>query len=231
MKKYKPFLILAISCLIPLLFTTTIPYALPTSLHLNSRKSTEHAWDYDIRLYTISLVESSHYTIDVDIDVFWGMDIELRIAETPYMISGFSVDSGSTTGETMHYTPSKTGTYFIQVKINSGSGFYDIEVESGTTGSATGSTLEYFDISYLLVLLLPSVFILIVGLLILRRRAKKPEKKPTINVYRKQYWEKLDKDVEIKKEEMMICEFCGSEIKKSLKKCPHCNASLNYNNL
>ncbi len=225
MKKVNPILILVIGCLIPLLFTATIPFALPTRLHLNSRKSSEHAWNFDIKLYVITLEAGSQYTIDVDIDTFWGMDIALRIAETPYMINGFSVDSRSNTGETMHFTASKTGTYYIQVKVNSGSGFYEIEVVSGTTSSATGTTLEYFDVSYLLVLVLPSVFILIVGLLFLRRRAKIPEKKPIISVYKK--WDRPEKEVQVEKEEMMICEYCGCEIKKSSKICPECNTSLN----
>ncbi len=225
MKKYKPILVLVIGCLIPLLFTATIPYALPTRLHLNSRKSTEHSWSFEIKLYLISLEEGSQYTIDVDIDAFWGMDISLRIAETPYMINGFSVDSGSNTGEVMHFTASKTGVYYIQMKVMSGSGFYDIIVESGSTTPATGATLEFFDISYLLVLILPSIFIIIVGLILLRRRASMPEKKPIISIYKK--WDKPKQEVIVEKEELMICEYCGSEIKKSLKKCPHCNTTLN----
>lgn len=225
MKKYKSILILIFGCLIPLLFTATIPYALPTKMHLNSLKETEHSWTFEIKLYAINLEGGAQSTIDVYIDSFWGMDISLRIAETPYMINGFLVDSGGYTGETMHFTASKTGVYYIQVKVNSGSGFYDIIVESGTIGPASGTTLEYFDVSYLLVLVLPSIFILIVGLLVLRRRAKMPEKKPIISIYKK--WDRLVEKVPVEKEELMICEYCGSEIKKSLKKCPNCDTIIN----
>ncbi len=224
MKKYKPILILVICSLIPLLFTTTIPYALPSELHLNSLKETEHSGTYEIKLYVIALEAGSQYTIDVDISTFWGIDISLRIAETPYMIKGFSVDSTGYTGATMHFTASKTGDYYIQVKVNSGSGFYDIIVESGTTDPATGPTDDFFDVLYLLVLILPSIFILAVGLIILKKRPLIRKKRQFISVYKKVEDEK--KDVSVKKEELMICSYCGSEINKNLKICPQCNTSL-----
>ena len=224
MKKYKPILILVFCSLIPLLFTAIIPYVLPTKLHLNSLKRNDHSWTSEIKLYVITLEEGSQYTIDVNIDSFWGVDMSLRIGETPYMIEGFSVDSGSSTGETMHFTASKTGDYYIQIIVNSGGGFYDIIVESGTIGSATGTTLEFFDVSYLLVLILPCVFIFVMGLIILKRRASIPERKPFISVYKR--WDKHEKEDLVEKEEVMICEYCGREIKKFLKKCPHCNTSL-----
>jgi len=224
MKKIKPILILLIVSLIPLLFTATIPYALPTRLHLDTRKSTEHGSNWEVQLYTINLREGSQYTIDVDISDFWGMDISLRIGETPYMIKGFSVDSREYTGATMHFTASTSGDYYIQVKVNSGSGFYDIIVESGTTDPATGTTTDFFDISYLLVLILPSIFILAVGLIILKKRPVLRKKRKFISVYKKV--EDKKKDVSVKKEELMICSYCGSEINKNLKICPQCNASL-----
>ena len=225
MKKYQPILLLIIGSFIPLLFTATIPHAFPITMRLNSRKETEHAWDFDIKLYSITLQEGSQYTIDFDTDSFWGLDVALRISETPYMINGFYVDGAGYSGETMHFTASKTGVHYIQVKVISGSGFYSIEVSSGTIGTATGSTLEFFDVSYLLVLILPSIFIMVVGLLVLRKRAKMPEKKPIISVYKR--WDKQEKEVIPKEEALMICEFCGSEIKKSLKRCPNCNTALN----
>ncbi len=222
--KFKTFLILMVGSLVPLLFTATIPYALPTNLYLDARKSTEHSWNFEIKLYKISLREGSQYTIDVDSDSFWGMDISLRIAENPYMINGFSVDSGGYTGATMHFTALQSGVYYIQVKVNSGSGFYDIIVESGTTGSATGTTVDFFDVSYLLVLILPSLFILAVGLIILKKRPLVRKKRQFISVYKKVEMEK--KDVQVKKEELMICSYCGSEINKNLKICPQCNTSI-----
>jgi len=225
MKKYKSIIILVFCSLIPLLFTTLIPYVLPTKLHLNSLKSNDHSWTGEIKLYVITLEEGSQYTIDVDTDPFWGMDVSLRIGETPYMINGFSVDSGSSSGETMHFTASKTGDYYIQMRTNSGGGFFDISVDSGTVGSATGSNVEFFDVSYLLVLVLPSIFILAVGFIILKKRASMPERKPFISVYKR--WNKPEKEDLAEKEEVMICEYCGREIKKSLKTCPHCDTTLN----
>ncbi|NVM37284.1 MAG: hypothetical protein HWN81_16930 [Candidatus Lokiarchaeota archaeon] len=224
MKKFKPLLILMLGSLIPLLFTATIPYALSTNLYLNTRKSTEHGWNFEIKLYLITLREGSQYTIDVDISDFWGMEISLRIGETPYMIKGFSVNSGGYTGETMHFTASKTGDHYIQVKINSGSGFYDIIVESGTIDSATGSTIDFFDVSYLMVLILPTIFILVVGLIILKKRPILRKKRQLVSVYKKV--ENGKRDISVKKEELMICPYCGSEIQKNLIKCTQCNTSL-----
>jgi len=224
MKKYKSILILVLCSLVPLLFTSTIPFALPTRLHLNSINSNESFRGGEQRLYSITLESGSEYTITVNSGP-WSMDILIRIGETPYMINGLSVDSSSTHEERMHFTASKSGEYFIQLKLNSGSGFFYILVESGTTGSATGSNVNFFDVSYLLVLVLPSVFILAVGLLIMRKIASRPERKPFINIYkriRKEGEDSLDTNVDV-----MICEYCGIEIKKNLKKCPNCRNNLN----
>lgn len=223
MKKIKPILILIIVSLIPLLFTATIPYAIPAKLYLNTGKSAEHTW-WEPKTYVITLQEGNQYTIDVDVSDFWSMDISLRIGETPYLIKGFSVDGGGYSGETMHFTATKTGDYYVQVKVNSGSGFFDIRVDSGITSSATGTTADFFDVSYLLVLLLPSLFILAVGLIILKKRPLLRKKKQFISVYKKVENEK--KDVRGKKEELMICSYCGSKINKNLKICPQCNTSL-----
>ena len=223
MKKYKSILILVICSIIPLLFTSTIPFALPTRLDLNSINSNEHLWGGQQDLYSITLEFGTEYTIIVN-SGSWSLDVSIRIGETPYMINGLSVDSSSTYEERMHFTASKSGEYFIQLKVNSGSGFFYILVESGTTGSATGSNVTFFDVSYLLVLLLPSVFILAVGLLIFKKKASMPERKPLINIYRKGY--KEDKDSLVTNDDVMICEYCGVEINKSLKKCPNCQASL-----
>lgn len=223
MKKYKSILILVLCSLVPLLFTSTIPFALPTRLDLNSIKSPEHLWGGEQQLYSITLESGTEYTIIVN-SGSWSLDVSIRIGETPYMINGLSVDSSSTYEERMHFTASKSGEYFIQLKVNSGSGFFYILVESGTTGSATGSNVAFFDVSYLLVLVLPSVFILAVGLLIMRKIAARPERKPTINIYRKV--KKEENDDLVKKEDVLICEYCGIEISKNLKKCPNCSASL-----
>jgi len=224
MKKYKSILILVICSIIPLLFTSTIPFALPTRLDLNSINSNEHLWGGQQDLYSITLELGTEYTIIVN-SGSWSLDVSIRIGETPYMINGLSVDSSSTYEERMHFTASKSGEYFIQLKANSGSGFFYILVESGTTGSATGSNVNFFDVSYLLVLLLPSVFIFTVGLLIMRKIASRPERKPFTNIYkriRKKGEDSLDTNVDV-----MICEYCGIEIKKNLKKCPNCRNILN----
>jgi len=214
MKKYKSILILVLCSLVPLLFTSTIPFALPTRLHLNSINSNESFRGGEQRLYSITLESGSEYTITVNSGP-WSMDISIRIGETPYIINGLSIDSSSTHEE--------TGEYFIQLKVNSGSGFFYILVESGP-GSSTGSNVNFFDVSYLLVLVLPSVFILAMGLLIMRKIAARPERKPSINIYRK--IEKEDKDLLEINEDVMICEYCGVEIKKKQKKCPNCQTAL-----
>lgn len=224
MIKHKSILILVICSLIPLLFTSTIPFTLPTRLHLNSVIGNDHGWTGELKLYVVTLEAGSDYTIDVTHSTFWGMDTAIRIGEPPYMITGFSVDSGSSTGETMHFTAPKSGDYYIQIKIHSGSGFFSIVVESGTTGLATGSNEEFLDVSYLLVLILPSIAIFALGYLILKKLASRPERKPFVNIYKKDYWKK--KSPSVSKEEIMICEYCGVEINKGLKKCPNCQASL-----
>ena len=184
MKKYKSILILVLCSLVPLLFTATIPFALPTRLDRNSIFN-DHGWTGEKILYAITLESGFEYTITVNSGP-WSMDCSIRIGETPYMV---------------------------------------ILVESGTTGSATGSNVNFFDVSYLLVLVLPSVFILAVGLLIMRKIASRPERKPFINIYkriRKEGEDSLDTNVDV-----MICEYCGIEIKKNLKKCPNCRNNLN----
>jgi len=223
MKKYKSILILVLCSLVPLLFTATIPFALPTRLDRNSIFN-DHGWTGEKILYAITLESGFEYTITVNSGP-WSMDILIRIGETPYMINGLSVDSSSTYEERMHFTTSKSGDYYIEIKVNSGSGFFYILVESGKTGSATGSNVNFFDVSYLLVLVLPSVFILAVGFLIMRKIASRPERKPFINIYkriRKEGEDSLDTNVDV-----MICEYCGIEIKKNLKKCPNCRNNLN----
>ena len=236
MKKYKSILILVIFSLLPLLFTATIPYLIPTKLHLDSTKSNQHIFSGS-KLYKITLEEGSQYTIDVVTDPFWGLDVSLRIGETPYMINGFSVDSGSSSGETMHFTASKTGDYYIKMKDESGSGYFDISVESGTVGSATGSNVEFFNISYLLVLILPSVFIIAVGMLVLmqvlRKRTSVPQRMETYNAYKRSkkpnmyiFDNKETRDDHVEKEDMVICEYCGAKFNKSLKKCPNCYSYL-----
>jgi len=63
-----------------------------------------------------------------------------------------------------------------------------------------------------------------VGLLIFKKIAARPERKPTINIYKKGY--KGEKDPSAIDDKVMICEFCGVEINDNFKKCPNCKASL-----
>lgn len=218
MKKYVSRLILIACSLVPLLFTSIIPYTLPKKLNVDSIAGNQHGWSGELKLYSITLKAGYDYTITVNSGA-WSMDASIKIGETPYMINGLSVDGSSSYEEVMHFSAVKSGDYYIQLNIKSGSGFYYILVESGTTGSATGSNIAFFDVSYLLVLVLPSLFILVVGLLILRKLASMPEKKPFTTISNR-----LEK---VKKENLMICEFCGVEINKNLKKCPNCQAVLN----
>ena len=223
MKKYKSVIILVFCSLVPLLFTSTIPFAAYTRMQVGSSISNEHGWTGEQKLYVIALESGSEYTI-IMFSGPWSMDVSIRIGETPYMINGLSCDSGSSHGETMHFTASKSGDYYIQIKVNSGSGFFYLIVELGITDPATGANTEFFDISYLLVLLLPSIFILAIGLLILKMLASRTERKPSINIYKKEYWEK--KTSSVSKDEIRICESCGAEINKNLKKCLNCGAIL-----
>ena len=169
----------------------------------------------------------SEYTITM-FSGAWNMDVSIRVGETPYMINGVSLDSGSTQGEIMHFTASKSGDYYIQMRVKSGSGFFYFVVQSGITDPATGSNEAFLDVSYLLVLLLPTIFILAVGLtvgiLIKKRRAARPERKSFTNIYKREYWKK--KASSESKGETMICESCGVEINKNLEKCPKCGAIL-----
>ncbi|NVM37282.1 MAG: hypothetical protein HWN81_16920 [Candidatus Lokiarchaeota archaeon] len=61
-------------------------------------------------------------------------------------------------------------------------------------------------------------------LIILKKRPILRKKRQLISVYKKV--ENGKRDISVKKEELMICSYCGSEIKKNLKICPQCNTSL-----
>ncbi|MBY9016292.1 MAG: hypothetical protein KGD68_11410, partial [Candidatus Lokiarchaeota archaeon] len=59
------------------------------------------------------------------------------------------------------------------------------------------------------------------------------ERVRTVNIYKRVKKEETDvlvnkdeKNGIAKKEDMRICEFCGVEINKFLKKCPNCKTSL-----
>lgn len=71
---------------------------------------------------------------------------------------------------------------------------------------------------------MPTLFILAVGILIMRKRAARPKRKPFINIYRRVKNE--EKELSVDNKDVMICEFCGVEIDEGLKKCPNCQRSL-----
>ena len=224
MKKYISILILVSCSLIPLLFTSTIPFVAYRRLDVGSSLSSEHGRTGEQKLIVITLEAGSEYTI-IMFSGPWDMDVSIRIGETPYMINGLSVDSGSTQGETMHFTAPHTGDFYIQVVGSSGSGFFDIGVETGITSPATGPNVEFFNGTYLIILILPPALILLVGLIILllinRRKKSSLIKKPyTASPYRK-----VEKEEKGEKE-IKFCQYCGNKIDSNVTTCPHCQTSL-----
>jgi len=223
MKKSISVLIIIIICVIPLAFTTTFPLMSPRRLHLDTIQVSEHTRSFEQpKKYNIHLEQGNQYTIIVDVNIFWALDVVLRISESPYMLTGYRVDTVSYTGETMHFTAPHTGDYYIQVFGSSGSGFFDIGVETGITSPATGPNVNFFNGTYLIILILPTALILLVGLVILliinRRKKSSLIKKPyTVSPYRK---------VEKEEEEVKFCQYCGNQIDSNVARCPHCNTPL-----
>ncbi|MFX1503338.1 MAG: hypothetical protein ACFFDH_20415 [Promethearchaeota archaeon] len=224
MKKSSSIILVAIVSLIPLIFTASIPYVLPQRLFLGTEKS-DHIWRWETnKIYVIKLQGGSQYTINLDTGG-WDVDTFLRISDSPYMITGDEVDSGGYGGETMHFTASRTGDYYIRVGANSGSGFFDIEVQTGIILPATGENTTFYG-TYILVLILPSIIIFLVGILILyliRRRKQTPiiEKIPSASDIEK------EKRVEFEENEAKFCQYCGNRINHFVKICPNCNRDLN----
>jgi hypothetical protein len=222
MKKYKSILIIIIVSIIPLAFTTTIPYVFPKRLSLNTLEIAEHAWSFELpKKYVISLEGGQQYTIYIDVDTFWDMDLAIKISEMPYMITGMEVDVASHSGETMHFTTPRSGDYYIQIGVNSGSGFFDIGVDSGITSPATGQNVEFFNGTYLFVLILPTLLILIFSLIILLMKARRKSyayiKKPGV----------ITPTKKVEKDEVFFCQYCGNEITLNIKTCPNCNTPVN----
>jgi len=221
-KKFKVLLTIIVISLIPLIFTASIPYALPSRLDLDSLKQSEHSWGFPPKMYVISLQQGQQYTINIIVNSFWEMDVGIKICDMPYAISGQQVDSSSFISEIMHFTAIKTGEYYIQVSF-SGSGFFDIRVDSGITNPSTGSSTEFFDISYLLVLILPTIIIMLIGISILIFKTRKPLSIPK------------DKPIETTKKEKpkveepkkkIFCQFCGNEITHSTNVCYNCKTPI-----
>ena len=194
----------------------------PKKLSLNTLEIAEHAWSFELpKTYVISLEGGQQYTVYIDVDTFWDMDLAIKISETPYMITGMEVDVGTYSGETMHFTAPRTGDYYIQIGVNSGSGFFDIGVDSGITSPATGPNVKFFNGSFLIVLILPTIFILLFSLIILLLKRKRKsyayvEKSRPTPVIKK-----------VEEEKVLFCQYCGNEIATNLKTCPNCQTPLN----
>ena len=215
--KRKNILILIIISLIPLIFSTTIPYASAERLSLNTLSSTEHIYSFESKLYVISLQEGNQYTINVLCSDFWDMDLTIKISDTPYILAGQIVDSNSNTAEIMNFVASTTDQY-IQINSKSGSGFFDIRIDDGITNPATAPLREFSDPLNLLILILPSIIILLVGIgisLILRNRSK-------YNLSNKSFPSEARQK---EKEDGYFCQFCGSKIEPFLQTCPNCGSS------
>lgn len=216
--KRKNIIILIIISLIPLIFSTTLPYVLAKRLSLNNLSSIEHIYSFESKLYVISLQEGNLYTINVLSSGSWDMDITIKISDTPYILAGQTVDEISNNGDIMNFVASRTGDHYIQINSKSGSGFFDIRIDNGITNPATGPLRKFSSSLYLLVLILPSVIILLVGIgisLISRKRSKSIliKKSFTSEVRQKE------------KEEGYFCPFCESKIESFLQICPKCGSS------
>lgn len=221
---------IVILSLIPLIFSTTLPFASTRRLYLDTLLNGEHTGSMDRKLYVISLQEGNQYTIDVDVSASWGMDIVIKISNTPYVLSGDIVDSETYTGDIMNFLASRTGDYFILIRAKSGSGYFDIRVDTGITNPPTAPITKFFGGMYLLVLILPSVIIFLVGMFILLiiRKKKQSEfvgKKITPQTYYQ--GKKVEKDVLVEKDEVMFCPICGTKIQSLAKFCSNCGNSIN----
>lgn len=216
--KRKNIIILIIISLIPLIFSTTLPYVLAKRLSLNNLSSIEHIYSFESKLYVISLQKGNLYTINALSSGSWDMDITIKISDTPYILAGQTVDEISNNGDIMNFVASRTGDHYIQINSKSGSGFFDIRIDNGITNPATGPLRKFSSSLYLLVLILPSVIILLVGIgipLISRKRSK------SILIKKSFTSEARQKE----KEEGYFCPFCGSKIESFLQICPKCGSS------
>jgi len=178
MKRQKKTLILVIIPLIPLLLSTTIPYVLGTKLSLNKQYYVSNSK----KMLFVTLERENQYTIFADTGLDWSYlngyyKSSLKISETPYMITGYTVKCDDETGEIiMHFIPSKTGDHYIQI-INSEYSF-DIIIFSGKLYLETGRTVEFFDATYLSVLIGPSIILfLVVGFYLTKVGRKQPREK------------------------------------------------------
>lgn len=230
MKKYKFILLVIIISIIPLLFTTTLPYVLHSRLNVNSMKMGEYANGIFHKQYIVSLQRGNIYTITVTPSS--NMNVAIRRSDSPYMMSGYGVD-GNTGGsyETMHFFAARGGEIYIQI-VTKGSGYFNIIISTGVeTDPPTGIVNQFYDGTYLLILILPSVAIILIGIIINKLKVKRkkriiivPRITTTTNPYKEE--KKEEKESVIEKKVRNFCQFCGSAIKESLKECTNCNCEI-----
>ncbi|MFX0026926.1 MAG: zinc ribbon domain-containing protein [Candidatus Hermodarchaeota archaeon] len=223
--KSKYYIMIVILSLIPLLFSTTIPFATARRLYLNTPLVSEHTRRMDPKLYVVSLQEGVQYTIDIYVSSSWGLDIAIKISDRPYALSGYIVDTDSYVGDIMNFLASRTGDYYILVKAKSGSGFFDIRVDFGITNPATGPMTKFFGGMYSLILILPSAIIFLVGMFILLLiRKKQQDSVNKKDLYTKTFYQekKVEKDALEGKGEVRFCPFCGHKIERLANYCSNC---------
>jgi len=227
--KSKYYIIIAVISIIPLIFSTTLPYAFAKRLDLNTPLTDQHTSRSSPRTFVISLIGGLEYTINVDVLDLWYMDIKIKISPNPYIVAGQMVDSNSYTGDIMNFIPSRSGNYYILIIAKSGSGFFDIRVDWGITSPATALPTPFYGGIYLLVLILPSSIIFLVGMFILLLIRKK-QKDQTIRkeVYTKTLYQ--EKEVEkvalVGQDEVKYCPICGNKIQRFAQFCANCGNSI-----
>ncbi|MGB5912056.1 MAG: zinc ribbon domain-containing protein [Promethearchaeia archaeon] len=227
--KSKFYIIVAVISIIPLIFSTALPYAFAKRLDLNTPLTDQHTSRSSPRTYVIPLIEGLEYTINVDVLDFWYMDIKIKISPNPYIVAGQMVDSNSYTGDIMNFMPSRSGNYYILIIAKSGSGFFDIRVDWGITSPATALLTPFYGGIYLLVLILPSSIIFLVGMFILLLIRKKQKDQ----IIRKEYYTKtyyqekqVETDALLGHDEVKFCPICGNKIQRFAQFCANCGNSI-----
>ena len=228
--KSKFYIMVAVISIIPLLFSTTLPYVFAKRLELNTPLIDQHTSESSPRTYVITLIGGLEYTINVDVLDFWDMDIKIKISPNPYIVAGYIVDSNSFTGDIMNFMPSRSGNYYILIIAKSGSGFFDIRVDWGITSPPTAPLNPFYGGIYLLVLILPSSIIFLVGMFILLLIRKK-QKNQIIQkeIYGKTHYqeEKVEKHALMEQDDVNFCPVCGNRIKRLAQFCANCGHSIN----
>ncbi len=227
--KSKFYVIVVVLSIIPLIFSTPLPYTFAKSLDLDTPLTDQHTSRSSPRMYVIPLIEGLEYTINVDVDLIWEMDIKIKISPNPYVVAGQMVDSNSNTGDIMNFVPSRSGNYYILIISKLYSGYFDIRVDWGKTNTATAPLTPFFGGIYLLVLILPSSIIFLVGMFILLLLRKK-QKDQIIRkeIYAKTHYQekKVEKDALVEQNEVKFCPFCGIKIQRSAQFCANCGNSI-----